>query len=279
MTEAILGLQSVVVGLIATGAAIAKLTDRTPARTVTRTALARLIRGRRSLLVLWYGLAGAELVAGLLACSRTAGRWSALPVGTLMAGALAYSSWALYAAPDASCGCLGHVSSDKVTRVGLARTTILLALAALGASSPATWNGMTKRDVVLIVVTGIAELTLAMGLFPEIRSHFRPRPEPCETRQEPIAQTLARLRAGKLWGAVAQHLEAPEPSDSWRQACWRYITFPATYRGDPAIAVFVVRIAGTARSDAVAFVHRDDDRVLGRLTTETLREPWAISHC
>jgi hypothetical protein len=40
----------------------------------------------------------------------------------------------------------------------------------------------------------------------------------------------------------------------------------------------VVRVAGTAQSDAVAFVHRDADRVLGRLTTETLRKPWAISN-
>ena len=274
---AVLGLQSVIVGAIAGAAAVTKIADRDPERTVARTALARLIADRRASLWTWYALAGLELLAGVLACSRIAGRWSAAPVGILMVGALLYGSWAVRAAPDKSCGCLGRMSSAKVTRFTVARTGVFLAMAALGTTSSANWDGIVAHGGLLVGVAGLTEFTLAVSLFPEVRDHFRRRTEPCETRQEPLAQTLARLRAGSLWAAVAQHLEATEPADHWRQACWRYLAFAATFEESPAIAVFAVRIGGTAQNDAVAFVDRDADKILGRVVANALRDSGATS--
>jgi len=53
-------------------------------------------------------------------------------------------------------------------------------------------------------------------------------------------QTIATLRRSVQWRKHSALLAADEPLDTWRELCWRYITYPSRYNGKDAQLVFAV---------------------------------------
>ena len=64
--------------------------------------------------------------------------------------------------------------------------------------------------------------------------------EPCELRVVPADRTLAALRRSKQWRRHAGLLTADEPTDIWRELCWRYVVFPGRLGDRDAEIVFGV---------------------------------------
>ena len=158
--------------------------------------------------------------------------------------------------PDVGCGCFGDFSTAPVGGRALARSALLAvaALATLGlrpVSTPRTATSALELFGVLC-----AELLLFGALSPEvgealIRLGYS---EPCEVRNVPAARTLAVLRRNKSWRRYAGLISADEPVDMWRELCWRYVVYPASYLGRPAEIVFAVLLQPRRRAVHAALV-------------------------
>ena len=144
--------------------------------------------------------------------------------------------------PDAGCGCFGELSDTPVGMRAVARSGVLCAgaIASIGVP-PLRWPASTHHAG-LLLVTGAAELLLLAALSPEIsevmvRLGYR---EPCEATNLAVARTLKSLRASKPWRLYAPHFTTREPSDVWREGCWRFATYPAVIDGRKADVVFAI---------------------------------------
>lgn len=158
--------------------------------------------------------------------------------------------------PDAGCGCFGDFSTAPVRGRTLARSALLAvaALATIGLrpiSTPPTAAAALELLGVLF-----AELLLIGALSPEvgealIRLGYS---EPCEVRDVPAARTLAVLRRSKPWRRYAILITADVPVDVWRELCWRYVVYPASYLSQPAEIVFAVSLQRRRRAVHAALV-------------------------
>lgn len=194
-------------------------------------------------------LCGAETLLGV-ALLVTAGSFGAgTPAGTIR-GATALLFLILAGAlhelrsrrPEASCGCFGDLSQAPVSWRTLARAVLLAVAAIATIGAPPLRTPASHGQVWLLLATGVAELAVLAALSPEIgelmvRLGYS---EPCEVRRVPVSRTLAALRSSSQWRKYRRTLAAAEPSDVWRESCWRYVVFPGTSDGRPVDVVFAV---------------------------------------
>ena len=145
------------------------------------------------------------------------------------------------ARPDVGCGCFGDFSTAPVSARTLARSALLTAAAFATIGLPPIT--LPHRAAAYETLGAFcAELLLIAALSPEvgealIRLGYS---EPCEVRTVPAARTLTLLRRSKSWRRYADVITADLPVDVWRELCWRYVVYPASYLGEPAEIVFAV---------------------------------------
>lgn len=144
--------------------------------------------------------------------------------------------------PDLGCGCFGDFSTAPVSWRTLARSG-LFALAALSTLGlPPIGLPASPGLAVLLLAILFAELLLLGALSPEIGEGLIQLgySEPCELRDVPSARTLAALRRSRQWRKYRVLIISASPADVWRELCWRYAVYPASYEGRPADVVFAV---------------------------------------
>jgi hypothetical protein len=143
--------------------------------------------------------------------------------------------------PDVGCGCFGDFSTAPVSGRTLARSG-LLTLAAIATIGLGPIKAPTERQALEMLGVFCVELLLIAALSPEvgeglIRLGYS---EPCEVRTVPTARTITILRRSKSWRRYGGLVTADLPVDVWRELCWRYVVYPASYLGEPAEIVFAV---------------------------------------
>jgi hypothetical protein len=146
------------------------------------------------------------------------------------------------ARPDVGCGCFGEFSSTPVTSRTLVRSAALAA-AALGSMyvPQATLKELQDRAA-SIAVFWVAELIALALLSPEVREVLVRigYTAPCELREMGAEQTLGALTRSRQWRNYSGLILGQRPTDTWRELCWRYFTFPSSYGGREAEVVFAV---------------------------------------
>lgn len=146
--------------------------------------------------------------------------------------------------PDVGCGCFGELSQTPVTGRTIARSALLAAAALatmrLPAITPPRWPG---QGVALLLMLA-AELVVLGFISPEIRDVLVRigYSAPCEVRVVHPEQSLAALHRSAQWRRHSVLIASDEPTDVWRELCWRYIAFPSSYAGRDADLVFAVRL-------------------------------------
>jgi len=239
------------------------------------TLMTRVLRG-------WVpprAVALAELAVGALLLLGVP--FSAYLAALLLAVAAGVATWGVYNVKEVSCGCFGARSEPVSPRTALRAG--LLALFALGGAP--WWPGASGEGGMAGGVAGIGgtpwwdaslagfALALVAGavlvaLTPELRSHearLTVNEVVCSHRPASLRTTLARLRRSKLWADARGYLAADAPSEQWRDGCWRYLAYPATYEGEDATAVFALYLGRSRSADGVAFVAAGEERVLGQI--------------
>ena len=170
--------------------------------------------------------------------------------------------------PQAGCGCFGELSHAPVSWRVLARAA-LLAVAALGAvtAGPLPARAPLTEAWVLFGIA-VAEVAVLAALSPEIgdvmvRLGYS---EPCELRRIPVARTLVTIRRSAQWRRYRRYLTDTEPSDVWREACWRYAVFPGIADGRVVDIVFAVYMQPRRPALRAAIVDAATDQALLSLT-------------
>jgi hypothetical protein len=92
----------------------------------------------------------------------------------------------------------------------------------------------------------VAELALLAVLSPELGELMvrLGRAEPCELRRVPVARTLDTLWASAAWKRHHRYLISTNPTDVWREGCWRFAVFPGIVASRRVEVVFAVYMAG-----------------------------------
>jgi hypothetical protein len=144
--------------------------------------------------------------------------------------------------PDVGCGCFGDFSTAPVSGRTLARSALLTA-----AALSTIWLHQITRLPDARATLGMlglfcAELLVIGALSPEVSEALirLGYSEPCEVRNVPAARTLTVLRRSRPWRRYAGLITLDAPVDVWRELCWRYVVYPASYLGQPAEIVFAV---------------------------------------
>jgi len=158
--------------------------------------------------------------------------------------------------PDVGCGCFGDLSTAPIGRRTLARSALLAVAALVTIGLPPISKLPTAAAALELLAVLLAELLLIGALSPEvgealIRLGYS---EPCEVRNVPAARTLAVLRRSKPWRRYAGLITEDVPVDLWRELCWRYVVYPASYLSQPAEIVFAVSLQRRRRAVHAALV-------------------------
>ncbi|HKB31695.1 MAG TPA: MauE/DoxX family redox-associated membrane protein [Streptosporangiaceae bacterium] len=185
--------------------------------------------------------------------------------------------------PDIGCGCFGDLSSTPISLRTIARSALFTIAAAATLGVPPvrlTADGLVPGaahgtlGARLLVAALVAEVVLLAALSPElgealVRLGYR---EPCERRALPRARTLAALRSSRAWRRYAEFLTSAEPTDVWRELCWRYAVFSGDINdreADIVFAVFTRRWSPPVRAAIV-------DAVTGEVLARSVRRTQPI---
>jgi hypothetical protein len=202
------------------------------------------------------------LATGLMVSTHPFFRWGT----TAFFAVSTYVLWELRRRrPDVGCGCFGEVSAAPVGLRAIGRTVVLAAMAltlALTAPPPG-WEVMAPLSPIVLAACA-AGLVLVAVLSPELEetiARLRYR-APCERRAVPAGIAFARLRSSSAWRAHRHLLVAQEPTDSWRELCWRFFVYPGRApAGDQVDVVFAVYLSGRRPPVRVALVTATGDAI------------------
>jgi len=183
--------------------------------------------------------------------------------------------------PEAGCGCFGELSHTPVSWRVLVRAG-LLAVIALGTVTAGPIRGLAPRDEVWVLVgIVVAEVAVLAALSPEIgevmvRLGYS---EPCELRRIPVGRTLTALRGSAQYRRYRRYLTDIEPTDVWREGCWRYAVFPGIADSRVVDIVFAVYMHARRPAVRAAVVDAATDQALASLTIPLQRSaPPASAH-
>jgi hypothetical protein len=144
--------------------------------------------------------------------------------------------------PDVGCGCFGAYSRAPVSGWTITRSAVLAAAALSTVGLAPLQPPQHGLAVALPLGLFAAELVVIAAISPEVGEALvrLGYSEPCELRIVPQARTLAALWRSSAWRRHAHLATSDEPSDVWRELCWRFVIYPAQADGRPADLVFAV---------------------------------------
>jgi hypothetical protein len=146
--------------------------------------------------------------------------------------------------PDVGCGCFGDLSTHPVSARSIVRSGVLAVAALASIGGPGLQLARPGAGAALPLVIFCAEFLVIALLSPEagevlVRLGYS---EPCELRSIPARRTLATLRRSPHWPRHAGVITSENPSDIWRELCWRYVVYPGQVDGADADVVFAVQM-------------------------------------
>jgi len=145
--------------------------------------------------------------------------------------------------PDVGCGCFGELSTSPVNFRTIARSA-LFAVAALVTITLGPIGRPPVKASAIAELLGIlaAELLVIGALSPEIGEGLirLGYSEPCELQIVPSGRTLAALHRSRQWRRHSRLITSAVPADIWRELCWRYVVYPASYDNRAADLVFAI---------------------------------------
>jgi hypothetical protein len=145
--------------------------------------------------------------------------------------------------PDVGCGCFGEASTAPVSLRTIARSALLAVAASATVQLGPIGLPPVKATAYAELLGILAAELLAIGaLSPEIGEGLirLGYSEPCELQILPSGRTLAALHRSRQWRRHSALVTSAIPADIWRELCWRYVVYPASYDSRPADLVFAV---------------------------------------
>jgi hypothetical protein len=144
--------------------------------------------------------------------------------------------------PAAGCGCFGDLSDTPVGWRTMTRSVLLGVAAVAGVGAPPLHKPASADQAIAVLAVLVVELGVLAALSPElgevmVRLGYS---EPCEVRRLPVARSLAALRGSPQWREHRGSLTTTEPTDVWREGCWRFAVFSGVRATRPVEVVFAI---------------------------------------
>jgi hypothetical protein len=162
--------------------------------------------------------------------------------------------------PEEGCGCFGGLSKTPVRLRTLLRAGLftLIALTVIGV--PTTGLDVLRMGSGWHAAVAALELIVLAGLSPEIGVMLARRREriPCEQRTVPLSETFEILHASRPWREHAAALVTAEPTDVWRELCWRFLVYPGRVDDDDVEVIFAVSTEERNPAVRAAIVRPED---------------------
>ncbi len=267
---AVAGMQSLVVGALLAWSGVWKLASPQALAGAARSALTRLLRDPRVAVVAFTLVGGIETITAALLLAPPFRPWAMRLATVLATGFVGYLIVAWRVAPDKPCACMGG-RATTISRRSLARALALLALTLFGWLAASFWVRILLASpwvvaVVVIEWLALVELSPEFGWRPSlfIRRMWKnarlARVADCETIDVPRDALLRQVRQSDPFARLAASLA--DVTDHWREGCWSFIAFAATYEGRAATAVFAVPVVYDAAEVGAAVVDDADDTIL-----------------
>ncbi len=228
--------QPVLLGSILVLGGLAKLRRERGREAVRQSAFALLVRREGLVAPAWELLGCAELLLGLLLLLAPPWQWvRAATVVHAFWGDELNAVWAWLFAPERSCGCFGGASTAPASWRTVARTSLLWAAAVVTAVRPRSWWQIHPEPQLLVLV--LLEALVFVWLSPEVPTLLRQfrvgqaRLPRCLDSHMSAEEALEALRRSHAWDGLSMYVRRAEPSEHWRDGCWRFLAFPAEYSG------------------------------------------------
>jgi Methylamine utilisation protein MauE len=162
---------------------------------------------------------------------------------------------------DEGCGCFGGLSTTPVGFRTALRSCLFLLAALSVVAVPATGLDVIRHGTGWHAAIAFGEFALFAGLSPEIGVLVARRREriPCEHRTVPLAETFAILHASDKWRAYSPLIVTADPTDLWRELCWRFLVYRGRVDDEDVEIVFAVSTDERDQTVRGAIVRPDDD--------------------
>ncbi len=167
--------------------------------------------------------------------------------------------------PDAGCGCFGEFSDTPIGLRTITRSGVLCAAAVATIGLPPLRMPSSSTEAEMCLAALAVELALIAFLSPElgdllVRLGYT---EPCELQRLPVGRTMSALRASSPWRRYACQVSTAEPTDVWREGCWRFVVYPGVVSARPVDIVFAVYLQARRPAIRVAVLDAATDEILG----------------
>ena len=171
--------------------------------------------------------------------------------------------------PEAGCGCFGEISDTPVGLRTMTRAGLLCVSAVVTIGLPPVRMPTSPTTAALWLAMLGFELSIIALLSPELAAVFvrLGYSEPCELRRLPVSRSIASLRASSHWRRYAGQISvaASEPTDLWREGCWRFVVYPGTARGRRVDVVFAIYLQVRRPPIRSAMLDADTNEILRRV--------------
>lgn len=260
--ERFAALQALVVGLIFAWAGLWKVASPAARELAAQSALSKIMRTPRMTLAAHLAVGVGELVVALL---LLASPWYGLGmrVATVFTlGFLGYLALAWRIAPEKPCACMGG-GATPLSRRSLIRAATLFVLTLIGWGAREYWaSALLAAPWIALVIA--AEVFVLWLLSPEFNYPG--------VKMEQRLIRMARLRLNPTCAGVALDWDATERSlrntkpfqqlapllsevtDHWREGCWSFISFAASFEDRPLTAVFAIPALFDSREVSAAVI-------------------------
>ena len=212
-----------------------------------RSGLGAVVRGLRLLALVWRALVVVEagLAVALLALPA---RGAGVAAAAFFVAAAAYAAVLIRLAPDRSCGCFG--AGDEPASPLVVLRALLLACVAGGyaAVAPGQVFGDSRAWIGLLLLVAATLAVSREWRRPFQRRAAARRRRACARAAVEVAPAMELVRAAKAWRTLEDYLVRDEPTETWREGCWQFLSFEASYGGGIATAVFALGLVGRRRA-------------------------------
>ncbi len=262
MIEHIVSVQALVVGLVFAWAGIWKVCFPQARALAARSALGKFLPKPGLAQAAYFTLGIAEICTATLLLLPPARSWAIRLATVFTLGFLGYLWLAWRVAPEKPCACLGAGSLLMLTIIGWPAQEYWAA-----ALFRAPWAALliAAEMVALWLLSpefGWVGMRLAQRLTRAARLRLNPT---CAGILLNWTDLERDLRQSPAFRELAPHLSAI--SDRWREGCWGYIAYRASYADRQATAVFSVPALFDSSEVSAAVVDDADNSILLRLTS------------
>lgn len=192
----------------------------------------------------WRAVFVTEAAIGTALLVFPASRIPAVVAATMLLVASAYALLALKKAPERPCGCFGVTTGQPTTALTLARALLLTVTAATVAAVGGHWKAVAPLSWWL-TAAGMEALALT-AMSPDVRTIaaelVRRQVPSCLTSYVPLETCRVLLSRSGTWKRLEPLVDGPELVDHWRDGCWAFLCFRASWKGDDATVMFAIRL-------------------------------------